>query len=235
MDYSTPDAIKEYLTGLDVDVVTTDAEIQHWLDRSKNEINRSTKMAFEPTDLVERYDGKGQSKLVLNHWPLISVTYVKIYNMNNQLIRTLAESDVILEKPIGCITIPPAMYWLSYWPYTPYIGPYAPALQSSAYDYYNRYGTGTANIEVSYVYGYTTVPETIKAACTKMVVIELLKKKGVSISQGASNINMEGVTEAFSHGSMGGGTGPFGHLIGELTKDIESDLSRYSSHPVRVI
>jgi hypothetical protein len=234
-DYCKIDDVKAYLTGLDIDIVTEDPEIQRFLERSKDQIERSTRMKFESTALVERYDGKGQSKLVLNHFPLIALTYAKIFNQNNALIRTLAEADVIPEKQIGCITIPPAMYWLSYWPYTPYIGPYAPALQSAAYDYYNRFGIGIANIEVSYTYGYANPPNAIKDACIKMVVIELLKKKGISISQGASNINMTGVSEAFSHGSMGGGTGPFGHIIGELQQDIESDLALYRSRPLRVI
>ena len=234
-DYCTVEQVKDYLTGLDVDVVTDDPEIHRLMERSKDQIERSTRMKFESTDLIERYDGKGQSKLVLNHWPLITLTYVKIYNLNNTLIRTLSESDVILEKQIACITIPPALYWLSYWPYTPYIGPYSPTLQSAAYDYYNRYGLGVANIEVSYTYGYATPPKAINDACIKMTVIELLKKKAVSITQGASNVSMSGVTEAFSHGSMSGGTGPFGHQIGELQQDIESDLELYRSRPVRVI
>ena len=234
-DYCTVDQVRQFLKDVDIDVVTSDPELQRLLEKAKDGINRSTRMAFEPTALVERYDGKGQQKLILNHWPLISLTYAKIYNMNNQLVRTLAESDVILEKPIGCITIPAPFYWLYYWPYTPYFGSVAPSLTPSRYDYFNLFGIGTANVEVSYNYGYATAPPRIADAAIKMVSIEILQKKGVSQTQGTSGVSMVGITETYGQTGAAGGSGPFKGLIDEWQKDIEEDLALYRSKPVRVI
>jgi hypothetical protein len=62
----------------------------------------------------------------------------------------------------------------------------------------------------------------------KMTVIELLKKKGASDTQGAASIGIAGMTETFSaRGAGAGGTGPYGHLIAELQTDVDETLELF--------
>ena len=96
------------------------------------------------------------------------------------------------------------------------------------FDYTTHFGRGIANIEVTCTYGYPTPPSGIRDACMKMVVIEALKKKGASDTQGATTLSVAGMSETYAtRGGAGGGAGPFGHLIDELQQDVDATLELF--------
>jgi hypothetical protein len=232
-DYCSIAEVQEYLTDLDLEDVSDEPEIQKLINRAMDHIERFCRNKFRSTPLTERYDGSGQQKLILRHWPIISVTSVKIYNYNNQLVRTAAEADLILDKEIGTIALPPISYWLSpRWPSSAFSWPYLSTsgyfLRGSEFDYYNTFGKGISNIEVVYTYGHETTPESIKDACIKLVVIDLLRKKGVAVAQGTTATTLAGVSETYQ-------PSPYENLIRQLQEDIKRDLAGYVSRPVGVV
>jgi len=78
-------------------------------------------------------------------------------------------------------------------------------------------------IEVDYVYGFEAIPELTQKTCMKLVVMELLGKKGASESQGTSTFTIAGLGETWGQGAGIFG-GPFGALLGQLNADVEKDI-----------
>jgi hypothetical protein len=79
-------------------------------------------------------------------------------------------------------------------------------------------------IEVDYIYGFEAIPELAQDACMKLVVMELLGKKGASESQGTSTFTIAGMGETWGQGAGIFG-GPFGSLLGKLNADVEKDIA----------
>jgi len=237
--YCTIHQIQQYLKTIDVNVITTDEEVLDLIYRSANEIDRATRRRFDSVTVTERYDGAGQQKLVLDNYPIVAIHELKIYNYNNQLIKDIKETDsdfasaLIIDSENAFVTLPPTtmpllpfpMGTLWYWPWSSF---WPSSVAGSPYDYSTRFGRGTANIEVKYTYGYAIPPSGIRDACMKMVVIELLKKKGASDTQGATTLSVAGMSETFAtRGGAGGGAGPYGHVMDELQQDIDATLELF--------
>ena len=240
--YCSVDEVRNYLTTINVGIVSEDEEIRDLITLSAQEIDRATRRRFDVATVTEQYDGAGQQKLVVNNYPIIKVHEIKIYNLNRQLIKDIKESDsefstaIIIDYDNGFLTLPSASYWLTspyFWPNTSF-GP-AMLMKGTDYDYSNRFGKGIANIEVNYSFGFQVPPEGIRDACKKMVVIELLKKKGASDTQGSSVISIAGMTETFTQQAAQKGSGPFAALIGDLQADIDATLDHYRKKRLLVI
>jgi hypothetical protein len=78
------------------------------------------------------------------------------------------------------------------------------------------------------MYGYAIPPPGIRDVCMKMVVIEMLKKKGASDTQGSSVVSIAGMSETFTQqGGQQGGSGAFAHTIAELQRDIDTTLDGF--------
>lgn len=240
-DYCSVQDVKNWLEGLSLGAVSNDGEIKMLIKAAMADINRDCRRAFESTTVEERQDGKGQIKIFTKYWPIISVSSVKIYNFNNQLIRTVTnEADLIIEKDTGAITLPPVTYWLMptygasyfYWPYSSYVGT---LLRGSDYDYSNRFGKGVANILLNYVYGYAAIPEPVRLAAIKKTVMELLKKHGQTTTQGLASESIAGVALTYTQPGAGGGSGAFAYYIGQYEKDYAKFVEMWQSRPIWVV
>jgi hypothetical protein len=98
-------------------------------------------------------------------------------------------------------------------------------LRASEFDYTYRFGRGISNIAVTYTYGYSATPDAVNEAVYKMVVIDILRKKGATDSQGASTISIAGFSQTYS--ARGDTSGPYGSLITELQQDVNSIITQY--------
>jgi hypothetical protein len=238
--YCSIHQVRSYLTTIDLGIVTTDEEILDLIYRSANEIDRATRRRFDIVTVTELYDGAGQQKLVLDNYPIVSIQEVKIRNPDNQVVTDIKSTDanfaseLIIDAQNGFITLPSAgipmlgsqLGALGWYPpiyaYQPFPAAGVP------FDYTTHFGRGIANIEVTCTYGYPTPPSGIRDACMKMVVIEALKKKGASDTQGATTLSVAGMSETYAtRGGAGGGAGPFGHLIDELQQDVDATLELF--------
>lgn len=242
--YASLSTIREYLQTINIDVVSSDEEILDLILKSAQEIDKATRRRFDVVTVTETYDGSGQQKLVLHNYPVIKVHEVKIFNYNNQLIRDIKETEpdfalnIIIDYANGFITLPSAVFWLAppfgaYWPASSYGGGYA--LRGTDFDYVNKFGRGIANVEVNYTYGFQMPPEGIRDACKKMVVIELLKKKGASDTQGSSVVSIAGMSETFTQQAAQRGSGPYAALIGDLQADVDATLEHYRKKRLLVV
>jgi hypothetical protein len=229
--------VRQFLTTIDVDIVTNDDEIMDLITISAKSIDRATRRRFDVVTVTERYDGSGQQKLVLDNYPILSVQQVQIYNPANQLMTNIQSTDasfateLIIDYQRGYLTLPPANFpyftypWAGpFWPNSSYGAGYQ---QTMAYDYSSHFGQGTSNVIVTYTYGFQIPPEPIRHACEKLVTIELLKKKGNSDAQGMATEAVAGATFQYTARGSSGGAGPFGHIIAELQSDVDSDLELY--------
>lgn len=238
--YCSIHQVRSYLTTIDLGIVTTDEEMLDLIYRSANEIDRATRRRFDIVTVTELYDGIGQQKLVLDNYPIVSIQEVKIRNPDNQVVTDIKSidanfaSELIIDAQNGFITLPSAgipmlgsqLGALGWYPpiyaYQPFPAAGVP------FDYTTHFGRGITNIEVSYTYGFAIPPSGIRDACMKMVVIELLKKKGASDSQGAATIGVAGMTETFAtRGGASGGSGPYGHMMDELDQDVQATLELF--------
>jgi hypothetical protein len=247
--YTTVDEIKDWLNShvADTTLITSDEELRDLIKEASRQIDRVTRRHFDLQSTTERYDGTGQQKLVLENYPIIGILEVQIYNANNQLITDIKKTDsnfateLIIDYVLGFITLPPASPPLAPYPYgTPYYWPWStmnPALLSpSQYDYSTRFGVGTSNVVVTYTHGYQIPPEPIRRAAMKMVIIELLRKRGAADSQGVATRTIAGATVTYAtRGGASGGSGPYGHLIDELDTDVQAVMQQYVAKRLRVI
>ena len=234
--------VRNYLQTINVDVISDDEEIHDLIVLSANEIDRATRRRFDVVTATEMYDGAGQQKLVLDQYPIIQVNEIKIYNLNRQIITDIKKTDsdfaskLIIDLVNGFVTLPSASYYMTnpyFWPNTSFAS--AMMMKGTEYDYSNRFGKGVANVEVNYTYGFKTPPEGIRDACKKMVIIEMLKKKGASDTQGSSVISIAGMTETFTQQAAQRGSGPFAALIGDLQADIDATLEQHRKRRLLVI
>ena len=239
--YCLANDVRQYLTQIDVGVVTNDDEIMNLITTSSKEIDRATRRRFDVVTVTERYNGSGQQKLVLDNYPIIAIQEVQIINPDNEVVTDIKSTDqnfateLIIDFVNGFITLPSASVPALTAPLGGAIGSWYPPLVSFPpvpsrgvpYDYVGHFGEGISNIVVTYTYGFQQPPEPIRQACMKLVVIELSRKKGTADSQGLSTEGMAGATFQYSARGTSGGAGPFGHLIAELQNDVNDILTQY--------
>jgi hypothetical protein len=244
--YSTVEEVEQYLQTLDLTDISTDEEIRDLIKVASRDIDRGTRRHFDLQTTTERYDGVGQAKLVVDQYPIVAVQEVQVYNFNNQLITDIKSTDtnfaaeLIVDYVDGFITLPPASMPLSSMPYgTMWSWPWSslsPALlAASQYDYSTRFGIGISNVAVTYTHGFQVPPEPIRRACMKLVVIELLRKRGASDTQGVATESIAGATLTFATRSAQGGSGPYGHFIAELQADVTQVIKDWQAKRLRTI
>jgi hypothetical protein len=235
--YCSIDDVKDFLKSHNIAYVAGDPEITTLINSKCDSFNRATRRIFASTAATEYYDGNGQPRLILDNYPIISVTEIKIFNFNNQLVSDIKSTDadfstrVIIDGERGYLTLaqnavlmfPVPLASMFYWPYS--MGAYPYTLRASEFDYTYRFGTGVSNVWVNYTYGYASIPDAVREAAYKMVVIDILRKKGATDSQGASSIAITGFSQTYS--PRGATSGPYGSLIEELQQDINAIIGQY--------
>ena len=241
--------VRQYLTTIDVDIVSDDDEILDLITASAKGIDRATRRRFDVVTVTERYDGSGQQKLVLDNYPIIAVQEVQIINPDNTPVLDIKSTDanfateLIVDSVNGFIMLPSAALpqlgalmggAVGTW-YPPLTSYYPTPSAGVPYDYVTHFGRGVSNIVVTYTYGFQQPPEPIRLACMKMVVIELLKKKGASDSAGMASEAVAGVTLQYTPRSSSGTSGPYGSMIGELQNEIKDTISQYRKRSWKVI
>lgn len=247
--YCSVDDVQGLLRGVPIDDVATADDIYSYIKQASDAINRETYSSFgRGIRVEERYDGTGQTTLVLDHSPIVKLHQLQVFNLNNTIMRSwspaqsLGTTDdsndltsLIQEKNLGLITIAPKQAV----PATIYATPYATAfsypqvpdqVSGMQYDYFNRFGLGTRNIVIDYTYGYETVPEDIRWACAKMVAALVLTKRGNKDSGGAVLLTLEGMTVSFQHRGAKGLSAPYGSQIELWLADIDKAVQHYR-HP----
>jgi len=238
--YCSIHQVRSYLQTINVEVITKDEELLDFIYRSADEIDRATKRRFDLATVTELYDGSGQQKIVLDNYPIVSIQEVKIRNPDNQVVTDIKSTDtnfaseLIIDAQNGFITLPSAgipmlASQLGALGWYPPIYAYQPFPAAGVpFDYTTHFGRGIANIEATYTYGFATPPPGIRDVCMKMVVIEMLKKKGASDTQGSSVVSIAGMSETFTQqGGQQAGSGPFAHTIAELQRDIDATLEGF--------
>jgi hypothetical protein len=229
--------VKDFLKSHDIAYVAGDPEITTLINSKSDQINRSTRRIFSTTATTEYYDGNGKPRMILDNYPIQSVSEIKIYNFNNQLISDIKSTDsdfstrLIIDSQRGFVTLsqsavlmfPIPLASMFYWPMS--TGAYPYTLRASDFDYTYCFGIGYSNVVVTYTYGYTSIPDAIREAAYKMVVIDILRKKGATDSQGASSISITGFSQTYS--PRGATSGPYGSLIEELQQDINAIIGQY--------
>ena len=116
---------------------------QTWIDWATSEIDNYTGTVFgQELEVPEFYDieKEVQDSVILEHYPVISVTYVK----NDG--ETVAETDYILYKEDGIVALK------------------TDTVLGALFDvpYFTK---GRQMVEVKYKYGYTDVPQEIQMVC----------------------------------------------------------------------
>jgi len=230
--YSTVEEVRKFLTTINVDIVSEDEEIRDLISKATNRIEEDTRRRFYIASVTERYDDPGIGKLVLRNWPLIEVTAIRFYDQSNKLVKELkpTETDwserVIVDTENGFLELPitrqpiflatDIVRWRT--------GAPAERAEWPRSADVRRMTSIVTWIEADYTYGYQTIPQLVREACTKLVVMVLLGKKGASESQGTSTITIAGLGETWGQGAGVYG-GPFGALIGQLNADVEKAIT----------
>jgi len=230
--YCSVHEVRSFLTTINVDVITSDEEILDLIYDAAEAIDRSTRRRFDMTLTTERYDDPGIGKLVLRNWPLVEVNAIRLYDQSNKLLKELKPTDadwserVIIDKENGFLELPitrqpvflatDIIRWRTGAPAERAEWPRSADV---------RRMTSIVNwIEVDHIYGFEAIPELAQDACMKLVVMELLGKKGASESQGTSTFTIAGMGETWGQGAGVFG-GPFGALLGKLNADVEKDTA----------
>jgi len=233
--YTEIDRIREYLKSINIDIVSTDEEIQRLIYSATTWIEENCRRRFDPFTVTgDRYDDPGVGKLVLKYWPIISVSKVRFYDHSNALSKEWISTDsdwaqkVIIGKENGFLEFPllkmPFMTSAELFRWET-----AGGLQPSEWPRqpeFKRMVSAIAWIEVDYQAGFSAIPSPIGDACLKMVVMELLRKKGLSDTQGASSMSIAGFGETWAQGSPQA-TGPFASVIGPLSTEIQRTFELY--------
>jgi hypothetical protein len=245
--YTTVEEVSAYVKTIDTTDITSDEELRDFIKEASRQIDRATRRTFVITRIVEHYDGSGQAKLVLENYPLISLNELQILNYNSVVISDIKPTDtdfatrVTVDYEYGYITLNQAGVALApvpiasnfYWPYSSYLG--AASVRAADFDYAYHFGKGYSNIIVDYTYGYQVPPEPIRRAAMKMVVIEILRKRGASDSQGVASESIAGATFTYGTRSAQGGSGPYGHTIAELQADVDAVIKQYAAKRLKVV
>lgn len=229
--YTGIERVREYLKSNDIDLVTSDEEIQRIIYDATSHIEEDIRRILALTTVTaERYDDPGTGKLVLKNWPIINVMAVRFYDQSNHLIKEWKWTDgdwvqkVIIDKDNGFLEFPilklPFVTSTELFRWTAGAG-----IQPSEWPRqpeFKRMTSVISWIEVDYTYGFPTIPRLAEEAALKLTVIELLGKKGAGETQGTSSMSIAGFGETWAQG--GQFTGPYASLLGQLSKDVERNL-----------
>lgn len=136
------------LKNLDDTAKFTDAELRAARSWFEAKFENHVGMAFVPRTATDRLNGTGSTTLRLNHWPVRSVTAVRVFSTSTTSTAYTADelADITEDAP----------GYLRRWS----LGTFAAGLQ---------------NIEVDYTHGQESTPEDIKDAALVAIREKLLK------------------------------------------------------------
>lgn len=109
------------------------------IDSISDQIERITNRKFNDATYTEKYDGNGQDFLMLNQYPVISLTSVNYVNPLDDATTELSVDDITINNETGEL----------YYPF--------------------RFAKGRYNVSVVYTAGYTSVPDALKLTVCEMV------------------------------------------------------------------
>lgn len=163
--------LSEYKEILDITGNTED----EFVELAKYEVEAKVKSFLnrdlEVTSYVEVYDGTGESNLVLNQFPINSVSKVEVYDGLDSL---------------------GAEEWDEYIQNDDYERLVITTSKDEIYLIGSMFPQGEQNIRITYSAGYSTIPYEIQQACKKLMLLyygEVKKTKSIgksSISEGST-------------------------------------------------
>jgi alpha-N-acetylglucosamine transferase len=220
--YSTSGTVVSLLTpifGATDSLLTNSDYMNVALDSAKSFIDNYCDRDFlQHTDVVEFHDGNGRDSMNTYYYPLISLTYVVMYNQLMQSMRTFLDTEIIVHPEWGELFLPPIYpAFMADKPFSAMFG--------------NIFIAGRRNIEIKYTYGYATVPSEIATASNLYAAAYLLKIKLASISGGVTSRSIDGYNENFSNVKGN----PFGSIAESWEEQAKNIISRWKRISYRAI
>lgn len=146
VQYAYANDVRDVIPGITIPATITDAQINRQCIEASRNIDTLTKRKFSPQTVVEKYNGTGTSSLVISHYPVTKINYVKVTDHSGlTLIREYNSSDLELsDYETGMLQLKPII-----------IDTITDSWQQGASLLYGHvFGMGRRNIEVSYEYGH---------------------------------------------------------------------------------
>jgi hypothetical protein len=144
--YAYDNDVKDILSGITMSTTITDRMINKACREASRRIDTLTNRKFTTQTVVEKYNGTGTSELVLNHYPITKLNYVKVTDHSGlTLIREYDNSDLDLSDfESGMLQLKPIIMetLTDSWQ------------QATALLYGHVFSPGRRNIEVSYEFGH---------------------------------------------------------------------------------
>jgi len=156
---TTLNAVREFLKIPD-SITTDDTLLLHLITRVSKEIEKFCERTFAQANSTEYYDGDGTDTLLIDNYPINSIT--SLYDDTDRTYGsdTLIDSDdYVFYSEEGKIVLDGGTFSI-----------------------------GLKNIKIVYNAGYSTIPEDLEQACIKKVAAEYLEsQKGIVATKGESN------------------------------------------------
>jgi hypothetical protein len=162
--------LSEYKEILDITGNTEDEFVEQAQYEVESKVKSFLNRDLESASYVEIYDGTGESTLVLNQFPVNSVSKVEVYDGIDAL---------------------GAEEWDEYSQNEDYERLVIPTAKDEIYLIGSMFPQGEQNIRITYNAGYDTIPYEIQQACKKLMLLyygEVKKTKTIgksSVSEGA--------------------------------------------------
>jgi len=169
--------VKEYLK-IPTLTTTYDALLTNLVKRSGALLEKYMGRTILQATYTEYYDGDGKTKLLLNQWPIISVTELNMDNSRLFLTATqIQPSDYVIWNNVGYLELLKPLDYLS-------------GIETA----YGRFFIhGQQNIKVTYAAGYATVPDDVEQASI-IHVAYLYNKAG---SEGHISMSLGGLAKSY--------------------------------------
>lgn len=201
MALPTPEEVYNELEGFGI---TRDVLSEKWVENKRDNIvvpfvERTIRVPIQATSsFVELYDGLGTSTIILRRRPVISITSIFIIgttNVNNSFNLT----NVELDSNMGVIKMKNS---------------------EDSYLTSNVFTKGVKNIKVTYVAGFSAIPNDIKQAII-MLTAELCLGNIANRTGGGNSLSTQGFTRQF------GDRGKYSAMRNDLSRQAMDILRRY--------
>lgn len=138
-------------------VTTDDDLIQNLITRISDDIEKTCGRSFHSATFTEYYNGDGGNRLLLNNYPISSITSLYDDTDRNYGSDTLIDSgDYISDDAAGMVILDGGLF-----------------------------AEGLKNIKITYVAGYSTIPSDLERACIDYVIADYLEAVGaVNVIEG---------------------------------------------------
>lgn len=146
MQYAYYNDVVDELSGITIPATISERLINKVCLSASRYIDTLTKRKFTTQTVVEKYNGTGTSSLVVNHYPITKLNYVRVTDHSGlTLIREYSYSDLDLSDfQSGMLQLKPVI-----------IDTVSDSWQQATSLLYGHvFGPGRRNIEVSYEYGH---------------------------------------------------------------------------------